>query len=314
MPNDREAGNAEGRGPRGEAFGAGEAVLAGRPVARIGFGAMQLPGRGVWGPPKNREGALAVLRKAVDLGVNHVDTAQFYGDGIANELIRSALHPYPEELVLVSKVGAARDASGSWHPAQRPEQLRAGVEANLRSLAVERLDVVNLRLTDDRSGHGLSAEQRVDLDDQLAEMVALRDEGLIAGIGLSNVGVEELRRALPLGVACVQNAYSVLDRSAEPVLELCRESGVAWVPFFPLGSAFPNVPKVTQHPVVVEAAARLESTPAQIGLAWLLAHDPGTLLIPEENVMPDEIWHEHVGGAEASREAVDADEGPEAGQ
>jgi len=276
---------------------AGEAVLAGRPVARVGFGAMQLPGPGVWGPPADREAALAVLREAVALGVNHVDTAQFYGDGVANELIRSALHPYPEDLVLVSKVGAARDETGSWRPAQRPEQLRAGVEANLRTLAVERLDVVNLRLMGDRPADALPGEQRVDLDSQLAEMVALREEGLIGGIGLSNAGVEALRRALPAGIACVQNAYSVLDRAAEPVLELCREHGVPWVPFFPLGSAFPNVPKVTDHPAVVAAAARLQATPAQVGLAWLLAHHDNTLLIPgtsnpehlRENVASGEV-------------------------
>lgn len=259
---------------------AGQAVLAGHPVARIGFGAMQLPGPGVWGPPVDRDAALAVLREAVELGVNHIDTARFYGDGVANELIRSALHPYPEDLVLVSKVGAERDERGAWIPAQRPEQLRAGVEANLRSLALEHLHVVNLRLTDEPSGDARSSAERVDLDSQLAEMIALRDEGLIGGIGLSNVGPDQLSRALPAGIVCVQNAYSVLDRSAEPVLELCREAGVPWVPFFPLGSAFPNVPKVTEHPVVIDAASRLEATPAQIGLAWLLAHHDETLLIP----------------------------------
>jgi len=241
---------------------------------------MQLPGPGAWGPPADRDEALAVLREAVELGVDHIDTAQYYGDGVANDLIRSALHPYDNGLVLVSKVGAERDDAGGWHPAQRPEQLRAGVEANLRSLAVEPLDVVNLRLTGARPSGALPAEQRVDLDDQLAEMVALRGQGLIGGIGVSNVGADELRRALPVGLACVHNAYSVLDRSAEPVLDLCREHGLPWVPFFPLGSAFPNVPKVTDHPAVVDAAARLEATPAQVGLAWLLANHANTLLIP----------------------------------
>lgn len=259
---------------------AGSAILAGRPVRRIGFGAMQLPGPGVWGPPADRDAALTVLRQAIDLGVNHIDTAQFYGDGVANELIRSALYPYPDDLVLVSKVGAERDARGGWVSAQRPDQLRAGVEANLRTLGVERLGVVNLRLRDDHSADALPGEQRVDLDDQLAEMTALRDEGLIGGIGLSNTGTDALRRALPAGIACVQNAYSVLDRSAEPVLALCREHGVPWVPFFPLGSAFPNIPKVTDHPVVNDVAERVGATPAQTALAWLLAHDDSTLLIP----------------------------------
>jgi pyridoxine 4-dehydrogenase len=257
----------------------GSALLAGRPVARIGFGAMQLPGPGVWGPPRNRDTALAVLRRAVELGANHIDTAQFYGPDVANELIHAALHPYPEDLVLVSKVGAARGADGGWTPSQRPDQLRAGVEANLRSLAVEQLDVVNLRLHDAEDGEE-TAGHGVDLDSQLAEMVALRDEGKIRGIGISNVTPDQLRQALPAGIACVQNPYSVLDRSGEPVLDLCREHDVAWVPFFPLGSAFPGVPKVTEHPAVVAAATALGATPAQVGLAWLLAHDPHVLLIP----------------------------------
>ena len=259
----------------------GTATLAGREVARIGFGAMQLPGPGVWGPPRDRDTALAVLRRAVELGVNHIDTAQFYGNGVANELIRAALHPYPGNLVLVSKVGAERDADGGWIPAQRPEQLRAGVEANLRTLGAERIGVVNLRLLDELpGGNPLPDDQKTDLDSQLAEMTALRDEGKIGGIGISNVAFDQLRQALPAGLACVQNAYSLLDRSGEPLLDLCREHAVAWVPYFPLGSAFPGMPKVSAHPAVTEAAAALGATPAQVGLAWLLAHDPGTLLIP----------------------------------
>jgi aryl-alcohol dehydrogenase-like predicted oxidoreductase len=255
-------------------------MLAGRPVARMGYGAMQLPGPGVWGPPRDRDTALAVLRRAfVELGVNHIDTAQYYGPDVANELIHAALHPYPDDLVLVSKVGAERTGDGAWVAAQRPEQLRAGVEDNLRSLGVEQVDVVNLRLIGAGEGHGAD-DQRVDLDSQLAEMVSLREEGKIGGVGVSNVTADQLRRALPSGVACVQNPYSVLDRSGEPVLELCRQHGVAWVPFFPLGSAFPGVSKVTENPAVLDAAAALGATPAQVGLAWLLAHDPHTLLIP----------------------------------
>jgi pyridoxine 4-dehydrogenase len=256
----------------------GTGVLAGRPVARIGFGAMQLPGPGVWGPPRDRNRALAVLRRAVELGVNHIDTAQYYGPDVANELIHAALHPYPENLVLVSKVGGERDAQGGWITAQRPEQLRAGVEANLRSLAVERLDVVNLRLLD--AGEGEPGGPVVDLDSQLDEMVTLRDEGKIGAIGMSNVTLDQVRHALPAGIACVQNAYSLLDRSHEPMLDLCRQEDLAWVPFFPLGSAFPGIPKVTEHPAVVAAATALGATPAQVGLAWLLAHDPHILVIP----------------------------------
>jgi len=251
----------------------GTADLAGHTVARIGFGAMQLPGPGVLGPPRDRDRAIAVLRRAVDLGINHIDTAQFYGPDVANELIHAALHPYPEELVLVSKVGADRDASGAWLPAQTPPQLRAGVEANLRSLGVEQVHVVNLRLHP-------SEDEHVDLDSQLAEMSALRDEGKIGVVGISTVDLEQLRQALPVGIACVQNAYSLLDRASEDVLELCQQNSVAWVPYFPLGSAFPGMPKVTENPVVIDAANALGVTPAQVGLAWLLAHDLHTLLIP----------------------------------
>jgi len=258
----------------------GSAALAGRPVARIGFGAMQLPGPRVWGPPRDRDAALAVLRLAVEAGVNHIDTAHYYGVGVANELIHAALHPYPDDLVLVSKVGAERDAQGGWIPAQRPEQLRAGVEANLRSLAVEQVGVVNLRLMDADHNAQAGSDQRVDLDSQLAEMVSLREEGKVGGIGLSNVTIDQLRRALPVGITCVQNAYSLLDRSNEPLLDLCREHNLAWVPFFPLGSAFPGVAKVTEHPAVLAAAAALGATPAQVALAWLLAHDPRVLVIP----------------------------------
>jgi pyridoxine 4-dehydrogenase len=254
----------------------GTASLAGRPVARIGFGAMQLPGPNVLGPPRDRTMALAVLRRAVELGVNHIDTAQFYGPDVANELIHAALHPYPEELVLVSKVGAERDDHGGWTPAQRPDQLRAGVEANLRSLAAERVDVVNLRLLDADHAGG----QDVDFDSQLAEMAALRHEGKIGAIGISNVTIDQLRQALPIGIVCVQNAYSLLDRSGEPLLDLCREHDVAWVPYFPLGSAFPGVAKVTKHRAVVTAATAIGATPAQVGLAWLLAHAPQVLVIP----------------------------------
>jgi aryl-alcohol dehydrogenase-like predicted oxidoreductase len=257
----------------------GTAELAGRPVGRIGFGAMQLPGPGVFGPPRDRATALAVLRRAVDLGINHIDTAQYYGPDVSNDLIHEALFPYPEDLVLVSKVGAKRDDRGGWGPAQRPEQLRAGVEANLRSLELERVDVVNLRLHSDEHGDEGNNDE-VDLDSQLAEMVALRDEGKIGAVGVSNVSLGQLRQALPAGLACVQNAYSLLDRSGEPLLDLCREHGLAWVPFFPLGSAFSWMPKVTEHPAVVAAAAALGATPAQVGLAWLLGHDPHIMLIP----------------------------------
>jgi len=254
-------------------------MLAGRPVARIGFGAMQLPGPGVLGPPRDRAVALAVLRRAVELGVNHIDTADYYGPKVANELIHAALHPYPEDLVLVTKVGAERDRQGGWILAQRPSELRAGVEANLRTLELEKIDVVNLRLVGVWRD-GRDRAPAVDLDSQLAEMIALRAEGKIGGIGISNVNIDQLRQALPAGIVCVQNAYNLLDRAGEPLLDLCAEHEVAWVPYFPLGSAFAGPARVTEHPAVLAAARAQGATPAQIGLAWLLAHDPHILLIP----------------------------------
>jgi aryl-alcohol dehydrogenase-like predicted oxidoreductase len=275
--------------------------LAGRAVARIGYGAMQLPGPGVLGPPRDRTVALAVLRRAIELGVNHIDTAQYYGPDVANELIHAALHPYPDDLALVTKVGAERDRRGHWMPAQRPHELRAGVEANLRSLEVERIDVVNLRLLGAERVPGDRA-QRVDLDSQLAEMIALRAEGKIGGIGISNVNINQLRQVLPAGIACVQNAYNLLDRADEPLLDLCREHDVAWVPFFPLGSAFAGAARVTEHPVVVAAAAAQGATPAQVGLAWLLTHDPHILLIPGTSSL--EHLDENVATADLRLEAV----------
>jgi pyridoxine 4-dehydrogenase len=250
----------------------GTARLAGRVVARIGFGAMQLERQRL-----ERDLALAVLRQAVAAGVNHIDTAQFYGQ--CNALIRAALAPYPDDLVLVSKVGAERNSVGGLVPAQRPEQLRAQVEANLAALGAERIDVVNLRRLDAAPGIVAEGDQLVDLDDQLAELTALRAAGKIDGVGLSNVSAEQLGRALPVGIACVQNLYSVLHRTAEPALESCRRHGV-WVPFFPLGSAFSTQARVTDDPTVTAIAAEVGATPAQVGLAWLLAHYDGTLLIP----------------------------------
>jgi hypothetical protein len=184
----------------------------------------------------------------------------------------------------VTKVGAVWDAAAKPFPlvpAQRPAELRAQVEANLASLGAEQVSVVNLRRLDAPPGIIAEGEQRVDLDDQLAELSALRDEGKIGGIGLSNVSADQLRQALPAGIMCVQNSYSVLDRTAEPVLDQCREHGIAWVPFFPLGSAgFASLPKVTDDPTVTAVAAELGVTPAQAGLAWQLAHYENTLLIP----------------------------------
>jgi len=250
--------------------------LGNKPIGRIGFGAMQLAGPGVMGPPRDLDGARAVLRRAVELGVDHIDTSQFYGPDTVNALIRDTLHPYPENLKLVTKVGARRDADGGWLRALAPEELRKGVEANLSSLRVERLDLVNLRLMGDGGGAG------VPLPEQLGELKDLRQEGKLDLIGVSNVTREGVESALGLvDVAEVQNPYSILNREHEPVLELCREREIAFVPFFPLGSAFTGGPKtLAKDPAIVQVAEKHGATPPQVALAWLLNHYDRMLLIP----------------------------------
>ena len=250
-------------------------MLGGRPVRRIGFGAMQLAGPGVFGPPRDRDAALAVLRRAVALGVDHIDTSQYYGPDVVNELIRDALHPYPEGLRIVTKVGGRRDDQGAWLPAQRPDELRSGVEDNLRTLGLERMDVVNLRLID-------GDDVEVPLAEQLGALEDLRREGKLEHIGVSNVTRAQVEEALELvSIASVQNAYSLLDRAAEDLLELCRERDIAFVPFFPLGSAFTGGPAaLTADPAVADVAAKHAVTPSQVALAWLLHRDEHILLIP----------------------------------
>ncbi|MFJ6512939.1 aldo/keto reductase [Streptomyces sp. NPDC091406] len=252
----------------------GQAQLAGRTVSRVGYGAMQLR-------RLDRAAAIALLRAAADLGVDHVDTAYFYGAATVNEAIGAAFRPQDDVLV-VSKVGAEPDPAGPApvRLAQRPEQLRDAVEDNLRSLGREQIPLVNLRRADRGPGLRPEGDQIVALDDQIAVMTALRDEGKIGAIGLSSVSPDVLRRALPAGIACVQNAYSLVSRDDEDMAQLCLAEGIAWVPYFPLGGAYPGLPKVTDEPAVIAAARALRATPAQIGLAWLLHHTPHTLLIP----------------------------------
>jgi pyridoxine 4-dehydrogenase len=234
-------------------------------VRRSGYGAMQLAGQFAAGTPPDRDSAIGVLRAAVAAGVDHIDTAQYYGPGTVNALIRDALFPYPDGLAIVSKVAAGPGDSG---------YLRAGIEDNLRSLRVSQLAAVNLRLPGDG---------RVDarFDDQLAAMVAARDEGLIAGIGLSNISLEQLRRAVAsTEIVCVQNLFHLADRSAAPLLAECRRRGIAFVPFCPLGwpRGAPN--PVLTSPVVRQTAARLGVTAPQAALQWLLQLAPNVLLIP----------------------------------
>jgi pyridoxine 4-dehydrogenase len=243
-------------------------------VTRVGFGAIQLPGPGVFGPPRDRDQALAVLRRAVELGVNHIDTAQFYGPNVSNELIREALHPYPDNLALVSKVGARRDDVGGWGPLTDPADFRSDIEANLRTLGVDQLAAVNLRLV----GSDRPDEH---FDELLSVMIAARDEGLIGGIGLSDVTTEHLLRALErTEIVCVQNAFSVVNRTSDPVLHECTARGIAFVPFYSLRSPFAPPDQVLGHEVVRQAAVQLGHSPAQIVLAWTLSVAPNVLLIP----------------------------------
>jgi pyridoxine 4-dehydrogenase len=271
--------------------------LAGHDTARIGYGAMQLAESRSRGPVPSAE-AVPLLRHAAELGATHIDTAEFYGDGAANRLIREALHPY-DGIVLVSKVGAvaAPGRTPSLVPAQKPAELRAQVEQNLRTLGADRLAVVNLRRVDGPPGIVATGDQIVSLDDQLAELIALRDEGKIDGIGLSSVTAAQIDQAIPAGIVCVQNLYNLVAREGEDALDLCRRHGIAWVPFFPLGSGFPGAATVTDRPAVQEAAANLGATAAQVGLAWLLAHADNTMLIPgttsiahlEENIAAGDL-------------------------
>jgi aryl-alcohol dehydrogenase-like predicted oxidoreductase len=242
-------------------------------VSRIGFGAIQLPGPGAFGPPRDRDAALAVLRRAVELGVNHIDTAQFYGPDVSNELIREALHPYPADLALVSKIGAQRDDAGGWLPLDLADY-RKDIEANLRALDVDQLAALNLRLM----GNDGPDER---FDEQLSIMIAARDEGLIGGIGLSNITREHLLHALQrTEIACVQNAFSLVDRAAAPVLQECAARGIPFVPFFSIRSPFAPPDQVVGQEAVRRAAERLGRTPAQIALAWTLSVAPNVLIIP----------------------------------
>jgi len=243
-------------------------------VSPVGFGAMRLTGPNVFGPPENRADAIALLREAVELGVDHIDTAQYYGPDVVNELIREALHPYSPHLVLVSKVGARRDGHGGVLADDEPRQLRRGIEENLETLCLDALPIVNLRLMRGTEPDAL-------FDEQLGAMIAARDDGLIQAIGLSNVTLAHLLRALrDTEIACVQNAFHLANRSSQPVLDECTRRGIAFVPFAPLGSGSADTKAVLAAPQVARIAARLGCTPAQIALAWLLAVSPNVLLIP----------------------------------
>ena len=246
-------------------------ILGDRTVRRLGYGAMQLAGPGVFGPPKDPDAAVAVLREAVASGVNHIDTSDFYGPHVTNQLIRKALHPYPDDLVIVTKIGARRGADGSWLPAFSPTELSRAVHDNLRNLGVDVLDVVNLRSM--FSVHG-PAEGSIEA--ALSVLAELQRKGLVRHIGLSNVTpaqIEEGRRIC--NIVCVQNHYNLAHRADDALIDELARNGVAYVPFFPLGGFSP-----LQSSVLSEVAQRLRATPMQVALGWLLRRAPNILLIP----------------------------------
>jgi aryl-alcohol dehydrogenase-like predicted oxidoreductase len=250
---------------------AGAFPLGERTVNRMGYGAMQLAGPGVYGPPKDRDAALAVLREAVASGVDHIDTSDFYGPHITNQLIREALHPYPEGLTIVTKVGAIRGADASWNPAIEPADLVRAVHDNLRNLGVDALDVVNLRVMGKVHGPGEGS-----IKEPFAALAELKRQGLIRQLGLSNVTSAQVMEARAIeDVVCVQNHYNLVHRDDDALIDELKEIDVAYVPFFPLGGFTP-----LQSSALSEVAGELGATPMQVALAWLLRRAPNILLIP----------------------------------
>jgi pyridoxine 4-dehydrogenase len=250
---------------------AGTFALGGRVVQRLGYGAMQLAGPGVFGPPKDRNSAVAVLREAVASGVNHIDTSDFYGPHVTNQLIREALHPYPAGLVIVTKIGARRGNDASWIPALSREELTAAVHDNLRNLGVDALDVVNLR-----SMFGIHGPAEGSLEAPLTVLADLQRQGLVRHIGLSNVTATQIAEGRRIcEIVCVQNLYNLAHRDDDALIDELAEAGTAYAPFFPLGGFTP-----LQSTILSDVANRLGATPMQVALAWLLQRAPNILLIP----------------------------------
>jgi aryl-alcohol dehydrogenase-like predicted oxidoreductase len=237
---------------------------------RIGYGAMQLAGPHVWGPPKDRAAAVAVLRAALELGVNHIDTSDFYGPHVTNQIIREALHPYRDDLTIVTKIGFRRGEDQSWLPAASAPELRAAVHDNLRNLGLDVLDVVNYRAP------GIEGPDGSSIGAALAAMLRLKEEGLIRHIGLSNVNAEQVEEAQKItDIVCVQNHYNLVHRNDDALIDTLAAQGIAYVPFFPLGGFSP-----LQSDVLTRTAAALQATPMQVALAWLLQRAPNLLVIP----------------------------------
>jgi aryl-alcohol dehydrogenase-like predicted oxidoreductase len=239
-------------------------------VSRLGYGAMQLAGPGVFGPPRDREEAIAVLREAVALGITHIDTSDYYGPHVTNQIIGEALHPYPQELHIVTKVGARRDARGGWHVALSPEQLREGVRDNLRDLGLDALEVVNLRVG------GFDSPEPGSIAEPFGALAEMRQQGLIRHLGLSTVYGEQIEEAESIApIACVQNFYNIANRADDDLIDSLAERGIAYVPYFPLGGFRP-----LQSDTLRSVAARLGASPMAVALAWLLRRSPNILLIP----------------------------------
>ena len=239
-------------------------------VTRMGYGAMQLAGPHVFGPPADRDGAIAVLREVVRLGINHIDTSDFYGPHVTNQLIKEALHPYPEQLRIVTKVGARRDAEGNWPRALAPDELRQAVRDNLNNLGFDALDVVNLRVG------GLVAPEPGSIAEPFRVLAEMQREGLIKHLGVSNVSAEQIAEAQSITpVVCVQNFYNIANRQDDSLIDSLAKQGIGYVPFFPLGGFTP-----LQSDTLSNVAARLDSTPMAVALAWLLQRSPNILLIP----------------------------------
>jgi aryl-alcohol dehydrogenase-like predicted oxidoreductase len=245
--------------------------LAGRPVHRVGYGAMQLAGPGVFGPPKDRDASIALLREAVASGVNHIDTSDFYGPHVTNQIIREALHPYPDDLVIVTKVGAVRGEDGSWIPAPEPEELKRGVHDNLRNLRLDALDIVNVRIMGK-----VHAPAEGSIEKQVAALAELQQQGLVRHIGLSNVTSAQVAEAQSIAeIVCVQNQYNLVQREDDALVDELADKDIAYVPFFPLGGFTP-----IQSSVLSKIAQTIGATPMQVALAWLLHRAPNILLIP----------------------------------
>ena len=264
-------------------------------ISRMGFGAMQLAGPHVFGPPRDRDHALAVLREAVDLGITHIDTSDYYGPHVTNEIIREALAPYPDDLHIVTKVGARRDEEGGWPPARTPAELREQVHDNLRRLGLDVLDVVNLRMG------GFEEPEPGSIAEQFTALVELQRQGLIRHIGLSTVNAEQLAEAQAIApVVCVQNMYNIARRADDALVDSTARQGIAFVPYFPLGGFNP-----LQSGVLEAVAARLGTTPLATALAWLLHRSPNILLIPGTSSV--EHLRENVAAAELDIDAVAAE-------